>query len=48
MKLIIGHKMNLPRADIGRLYVKREIGGRGLIQPELADKTTTNGLKKYY
>ena len=34
-----------PRTDIERLYVKRENGGKGLIQ-EITYKTTTLGLKK--
>ena len=32
--------MHHPRADIEDLYVKRENGGRGLIQLELTNKTT--------
>ena len=39
--------MHHPRADIVHLYIKRENGGRGLIQLELTYKTTTIGLKKY-
>ncbi len=39
--------MHHPREDIERLHVKNENGGRGLIQQEMAYKTTTVGLKKY-
>ena len=39
--------MHHPRADIERLYIKRENNGRGLIQRELTDKTTIVGSKKY-
>ena len=39
--------MNHPRVDIERLNIKRENGGRGLIQLELIYQTTTIGLKKY-
>ena len=46
-KLITCHRMHHPRADIKHLYVKRENGGRGLIQLKLTYKTTTVGIKKY-
>ena len=46
-ELIICHWMHHPRADIEHFYIKRENGGRGLIQLELAYKTTTIELKKY-
>ena len=39
--------MHHPRADIVHLSMKREYGGRDLIQLELTDETTTKGLKKY-
>ena len=39
--------MHHPRADIKHLYVKRENGGRGLIQLKLTYKTTTVGIKKH-
>ena len=45
--LITSYKMHQLRADIENLYVKRENGGRGLIQQQLTDKATTLGLKKY-
>ena len=45
-KLITSHRMHQLRADVERLYVKRENGGRGLIQLELIYKTTTIGLKE--
>ena len=34
------------RANLESLYVKRENGGRELIQLELTYKTTTIGIKK--
>ena len=37
-----------PRADIERLHIKRENVGRGLIQLELTNNTTTKRLKKYF
>ena len=40
-KLITCHKMYHVKADIELLDVKRKNGGRGLIQLELAYKTTT-------
>ena len=46
-KLITCHRMHHPRANIERLYIKRENGGRGIIQQELTNKITTIGLKKY-
>ena len=39
--------MHHPKAGLGRQYIKKENGGRGLIQQELTSKTTTIGLKKY-
>ena len=47
MKLITCHRKHHPRTDIERLYIRRENGGRGLIQQEMTNKTTTIGLKKY-
>ena len=41
------HGMYHTRADIEFLYIKKENGGRGLIQQELTNKTTTKELKKY-
>ena len=38
-KLMTCHRMHHPRADIERLYIKRENSGRGLIQLEFAYKT---------
>ena len=46
-KLISNHRKHHPRANIERLYIKRENGGRSLIQLELANKRTSIGLKKY-
>ena len=45
-KLITCHRMNRPRTDIERVYVKRENSGKELIQLELTSKTSTIGLKK--
>ena len=38
--------MDPPGADMKRLSIKRENGGRGFIQLELTNKTTTIGFKK--
>ena len=40
-KLITCHRLHHSRADIECPYVKRENSGRGLIQLELTNKTTT-------
>ena len=45
-KPIFWQRIHDPRADIERLYVKRENGRRSLIQLELTYKTTTIRLKK--
>jgi hypothetical protein len=37
-KMLTMYKMHHPKADIGRLYVKRKEGGRGLLQVEAAYK----------
>ena len=37
-KMLIVYKMHHPKADIDRLYVKRKVGGRGLVQVEAAYK----------
>ena len=39
--------MHHPKADVGRLYIPRNEGGRGRIQLELCLKTTTIGMQKY-
>ena len=39
--------MNHPKADVERIYLPREVGGRGLAHLELAYKTTTVGLNVY-
>ena len=41
------HRIHHLRADTERLSIKRENGGRDLVQLELTYKTTTIGLKKY-
>ena len=46
-KQIKCHRMHHPRADIKCLYIKKENGGRGLIQQELTYKITTIGLKNH-
>jgi hypothetical protein len=38
-KMLTMYKMHHPKVDIGRLYVKRKEGGRGLVQVEAAYKT---------
>ena len=39
--------MHHPKADVDRLYLPRNEGGRGLIQIELTYKITTTGLATY-
>ena len=46
-KLLTTAKMHHPKADVDRLYLSRSDGGRGLVQLELAYKTTTVGLDAY-
>ena len=41
------HKMLHPKADVERLYVPRNDGGRGLIEVETAFKIATIGLDHY-
>ena len=36
-----------PKADVGRLYIPRKDGGRGLIDVETTFKTATRGLDHY-
>ena len=46
-KLLTMERMNHPKADVERMYLPREDGGRGLTQLELVFKTTTVGLHAY-
>ena len=46
-KLMTIHRMHHPKADVDRIYIPRNNGGRGLLQLELSYKTTTIGLKRY-
>jgi hypothetical protein len=46
-KLLTSHNMHHPKADIERLYLPRNEGGRGLISLEMSYKTTTIGLEAY-
>ena len=39
--------MHHPRADVDRMYLPRNKGGRGLIQLEIAYKTAAIGLDAY-
>jgi len=41
------YKMHHPKADIGRLYVKRKGGGRGLVQIEVANKAEIINIAEY-
>ena len=41
------HGMHHPNADVDRLYLPRNERGRGLIQLELAYKSSTIGLHQY-
>ena len=46
-KFLTMHKMHHPKADKDRIYLPRQEGGRGLIQLEMAYKSTTISLSKY-
>ena len=46
-KLMTIHRMHHPKADVDRIYIPRNKGGRGLVRLELSYKTTTIGLKQY-
>ena len=46
-KLLTMERMNHPKANVERIYLPRQIGGRGLTQLELTYKTTTVGLNVY-
>ncbi|KAF7218105.1 putative LOC107393841-like protein [Nothobranchius furzeri] len=46
-KLLTSERMHHPKADVERMYLPRQIGGRGLTQLEMAYKTTTMALKTY-
>ena len=45
-KFLTTYKIHHPKSDVGRLYLPRTEGGRGLIQLELSYKSTTVGLDK--
>jgi len=38
------YKLNHPKTDIDRLYVKRKEGGKGLVQVEAAYKAEITGI----
>ena len=46
-KLLTMQNMHHPKADVDRMYLPRASGGRGLVQLELAFKTTTIGVHAY-
>ena len=46
-KLLTSHRMHHPKADVDRLYLPRSNGGRGMIQLEMAYKTTTIAMSTY-
>ena len=46
-KLMTCNRMHHPKADVDRLYILQNEGGRGMIQLELTLKTTTISMKKY-
>ena len=46
-KFLTMYGMHHPKADVNRLYLPRNEGGRGLIQIELTYKITTAGLETY-
>ena len=39
--------MHYPKANVDRLYIPKNEGGRGMIQLELSYKTSTIGQHKY-
>ena len=46
-KFLTMYRMHHPKADVDRLYLPRNEGGRGLIQIKLTYKITTAGLETY-
>ena len=46
-KLLTSHHMHHPKADVDRLYLPDNRGGRGMIQLEMAYKTTTIAMSTY-
>jgi hypothetical protein len=46
-KMLTLYKMHHPKADIDRLYVKRKVGGRGMVQVEAAYKTEIINIAEY-
>ena len=46
-KLLTSHRMHHPKADIDRLYLPKSNGGRGMIQLEMAYRTTTIAMSTY-
>ena len=46
-KMLTMYKMHHPKADIGRLYVKRKEGGRGLVQIGVAYKAEIITIAEY-
>ena len=46
-KILTMERMHHPRADVDRMYLPRNKGGRGLIQLEIACKIATIGLDAY-
>jgi hypothetical protein len=46
-KTLTMYKVHHPKADIDRLYIKREGGGRGLVQVEAAYKAEIINIAQY-
>lgn len=46
-KLLTCHRIQIPKAEVDRLYVPKSEGVRGTVQLELSDKNTTTGLQRY-
>ena len=46
-KLLTFHHMHHPKADVSRFYLPRKKGGRGVIQLEMAYRTTTITMSTY-
>ena len=46
-KLLTSQRMHHPKAGVDRLYLPRSNGGRGMIQLEMAYKTSTIAMSTY-
>ena len=46
-KFLTMYRTHHPKSDVDRLYLTRQVGGRGLLQIEMSYKLATVGLRKY-